>query len=58
MIKVNQSVDDTSLLFDGSNSSLQAAMNVLEIFGSLSVLKINSEKTRLIWIGSKKTIKG
>ena len=57
MIKVSQFADDTSLLLDGSNSSLQAAMNVLEIFGSLSGLKINSEKTRLIWIGSKKQSK-
>ena len=47
MIKVSQFADDTSLLLDDSNSSLQAAMNVLEIFGSLSGLKINSEKSKI-----------
>ena len=54
MIKVTQFADDTTLLLDGSSSSLQATLNVLEIFGSLSGLKVNSEKTKLVWIGSKK----
>ena len=54
MIKVTQFADDTTLLLDGSSSSLQATLNVLEIFGTISGLKVNSEKTKLIWIGSKK----
>ena len=54
MIKVTQFADDTTLLLDGSSSSLQATLNVLEIFGTVSGLKVNSEKTKLIWIGSKK----
>ena len=54
MIKVTQFADDTTLLLDGSSSSLQATLNVLESFGSLSGLKVNSEKTKLVWIGSKK----
>ena len=33
-------------------------MNVLEIFGSFLGLKVNSEKTKLIWMGSKKKLKG
>ena len=33
MTKVTQFTDDTSLLLDGSSSSLQPAMNVPETFG-------------------------
>ena len=54
-IKVTQFADDTTLLLDGSSFSLRATLNVLEIFGSLSGLKVNSEKTKLVWIGSKNT---
>ena len=45
--------DDITIILDGSVNSLQAALNILENFGALSGLKINSEKTRLIWIGSE-----
>ena len=48
MIKVTQFADDATLLLDGSSSS-QTTLNVLEIFGSLSGLKVNSEKTKLVW---------
>ena len=57
VLKITQFADDTTILLDGSSSSLQATMNVLEIFGSFSGLKVNSEKTKLIWIGSKKNSK-
>ena len=53
--KVTQFADDTTLFLDGSRCSLQAALNVLETFGSFSGLKMNSEKTKVIWIGCKKT---
>ena len=43
-----------TLFLDGSQSSLQAALNTLEIFGSYSGLKINKDKTKTIWIGNKK----
>ena len=36
---------------------MQAALNILEIIGEISGLKINSEKTKLIWIGSEVTSK-
>ena len=42
-----QFADDTSLILDGSLRSLQASLNVLEIFGTLSGLKINHDKTKL-----------
>ena len=57
MFKLTLFADDTTIILDGSASSLQATLNVLEIFGSLSGLKINCDKTKLIWIGSKKDSK-
>ena len=53
-IKMAQFADDTTLLLDGSLLTLQTALNTIEIFGSLSGLKMNSEKTKIIWLGSKK----
>ena len=53
-LKLSQFADDTTILLDGTTKSLQATLNVLEIYGNLSGLKINKEKTKLIWIGSKK----
>ena len=37
--KITQFADDTTLVLDGSQSSLKAALNTLEIFGSYSGLK-------------------
>ena len=53
-IKMAQFADDTTLLLDGSHRSLLKALNTIELFGSLSGLKMNSEKTKVIWLGSKK----
>ena len=53
-LKINQFADDTTIFLDGSESSLQSALNVLEIFGTYSSLKVNKEKTQIVWIGSKK----
>ena len=52
-IKITQFADDTTLILDGCQSSLQAALNTIEIFGSFSGLKINTNKTKLVWIGRK-----
>ena len=56
-IKLSQFADDTTLILDGTPHSLQAALNVLEVFGSLSGLKVNTEKTQIVWIGKKKRCK-
>ena len=45
MFKLMQFADDTTLILDGSVNSLQAALNILELFGDISGLKINTEKT-------------
>ena len=53
-VKMSQFADDTTLTLDGTQKSLQAALNTLEIFGSFSGLRMNKSKTKLIWIGRKK----
>ena len=53
-IKISQFADDTTIFMDGSESSLQQILNILEVFGSLSGLKMNMSKTKMVWIGKKK----
>ena len=55
--KIVQFADDTTIILDGSLGSLQATLNILEIYGSISGLKMNSDKTKLIWIGRKRKCK-
>ena len=52
--KITQYADDTTLFLDGSLQSLQNALNTLELFGSLSGLKVNKDKTKVIWIGKNR----
>ena len=52
--KLSQFADDTTIFLDGSQNSLQGALNTIEVFGSYSGLKMNTSKTKLIWIGRKK----
>ena len=52
--KFTQFAEDTTLLMDGSRESLHAALNTLKIFGSMSGLKMNTMKTKVIWIGRKR----
>ena len=41
-------------MLDGTRDSLVAALNTLEIFGTLSGLRVNMDKTKLVWLGKKK----
>ena len=52
--KMTQFADDTTIFLDGTKDSLKAALNTLEIYGSLSGLKINMDKTKIVWLGKKK----
>ena len=52
--KISQYADDTSVFLDGSEKSFNEMLKKLEDFANISGLKINFEKTQLIWIGSKK----
>ena len=53
-IKLSQFADDTTLILDDSQRSVEAALNTIEFFGSYSGLKMNTTKTKVIWIGDKK----
>ena len=53
-LKMTQFADDTTLFLDGSTNSLLAALNTIELFGTLSGLKMNTSKTKVVWIGRKK----
>ena len=53
-IKLTQFADDTTLLLDGTKDSLQAALNMLEVFGDISGLKMNKDKTKIVWLGRQK----
>ena len=52
--KIIQFVDDTTLVLDGSQSSLKAAVNIFEICRSYSGLKMNTNNMKVTWIGRKK----
>ena len=54
LYKLSQYADDTSLALDGSPDSLFAALDTIEFFSSFSGLRINTSKTKIVWIGSKK----
>jgi hypothetical protein len=52
--EISQFADDTSVILDGSEESLNETLLELEWFKKISGLKINFSKTQVIWIGSKK----
>ena len=52
--KIGQFADDTSLYLDGSEKSLKASLEVLANFEETSGLKLNIQKTKAIWLGSKR----
>ena len=45
--KISQFANDTTIFMDGSETSLQHTLNMFEIFGSLSGLKMNLSKNRM-----------
>ena len=51
---LSQFADDTTVLLDGTENSLNEALNILSKFAIASGLKLNSTETRAVWIGSKK----
>lgn len=52
--KLSQFADDTSLILDGKEESLNEALSELDWFANISGLNINFSKTQVIWIGSEK----
>ena len=55
--ELTQFADDTTIIMDGTEKTLQATLNTLEVFGTYSGLKMNTSKTKIIWIGRKKFCK-
>ena len=45
-LKLTQFADDTTLILDGSLESLHAEFSTLEIFGTISALKFNTDKKK------------
>ena len=52
--KLFQFADDMGIFLDGSENSLRNALNLIDQFSKFSGLKPNYDKTKCIWIGSKK----
>jgi len=52
--KLSQYADDTTMILDGSQASLERSFALLDCFGQLSGLRVNCEETEVLWIGSKK----
>ena len=52
--KISQYADDTSIFLDGSSEALNCTLEELDRFANISGLKINFDKTQLVWIGSEK----
>ena len=51
---LSQFADDTTIILDGSEQSLEMSFFTLNLFAMLSGLKVNNSKTRAVWIGCKK----
>ena len=51
---LSQFADDTTILLDGSEKSLNEARKILNKFAIASGLKLNSTKIRAVWIGCEK----
>ena len=49
---ISQYADDTSLILDGSETSLKFSLLTLKFHAKISGLGVNVDKTSVIWIGS------
>ena len=45
---------DTFFLLDGTQTLLSQCLDTLEVFGECSGLKVNVEKTKAVWLDSKR----
>ena len=57
MKDISQFVDDTTLYLGGKEESFRESVNVIVRFASMSGLKINFDKTSVVWIGSEKDLR-
>ena len=53
--KISQFADDATIFMYSSEGSLQQILNILEVFGPLSGIKMKMSKTKkMVWIGKIK----
>ena len=52
---ISQYADDTFLVLDGCEKSLRETLICFENFNKASGLKINTSKTRVVWVGNKRS---
>ena len=55
ILKIGQYADDTFVILEVSESSLQSCIDIFDSFKMCSGLKMNVEKTQAIWLGIKDT---
>lgn len=55
--KFSQYADDTTMILDGSQESLEKSFALLDSFGQLSGLQVNCEKTEVLLVRIKEKIK-
>ena len=51
--RISQFADDTAII-TSSSDSLKSHLQTIEVFGSISGLKLNRKKTKTMWLGSMK----
>jgi len=56
-ILLSQFTDDTTFFLDGTREIFCSCMCVLQQFASMSGLNINVDKTKAVWIGSRRNSK-
>ena len=54
---LSQFADDTTFFLDGTREPFCSCMCVLQQFASMSGLNINVDKTKAVWIGSRRNSK-
>ena len=52
-MKIGQYADDTFVILEDSEISLQNCINIFENFQKCSGLKMNLKKTQAVWLGVK-----
>ena len=57
MVLLSQFADDTTLCLDVSEESFKESIQTLKKFAFFCGLKLNNDKTQVVWIGSKKNSK-
>ena len=50
--KISQFADDTELFLGGDRKSFEQTINILDVFGEKSGLRLSIEKTFVVWLGN------